>query len=247
MANPLMYMNIFDYDVWVLCMVLVILASCAFHVLENVGRANFHGNQDSEEFTMANSLALSLGMLIQNPYAVETSRMSSRILYLAISASTLVLFAYYTCDMTSRLTGPPAVIPIKSFEDVIQNGYKVLLHPKGPSAFSLKHGSRAAREIYQNSMSEPGLLLSVGGLEEAVPLMLKHANYLLLSEDSETIVRKDVLSLDIDETVKVNFAIGLQLNSEFTDLFNHHLLKMSEAGVIQRMRDFIQFRSLTNE
>ena len=238
-------MGIFNYDVWVMCTILIILSSCAFLVLENVGRANFHGIHDSEEFAISNSLALSLGMLIQNPYSVKTSRMSSRILHFAMSASTLVLFAYYTCDMTSRLTGPPPDNPIKSFYDVIQHGYKVILYPEGfHSSTTLKNGNSAARQIYDNSMREPGLVLDFGGngFENAIALMLKHPNYLFFAEDSQTVTRKDVLSLDIDEASSDYYAIGLQPDSEFTDLFNHHLLKMGEAGVIQRMRDFIQFK-----
>ena len=146
--------------------------------------------------------------------------------------------------MISRLTGPPAVIPIKSFDDVIQHGYKVLFNQEGSSAALLRNSplDSAARQIFNtSSTSDSGLLLDSGSLEAAMAVMLKHPNYLFFAEDSQTITRKDVLSLDIEEGKTVNYAIGLQPNSEFTDLFNHHLLKMDEAGVIQRMREFIQF------
>ena len=208
-------------------MFLIITSSVAFLILENIGRANFHGNIDSEEFTVSNSLALSLGLLIQNSYAVETSKMSSRILYLAISVSTLVLFAYYTCDMTSRLTGPPD-IPIKSFDDVNKYGYRVIVNKDGSSQEYLK---RVAPQIFENSMKISN------SLQVPVQLMVEHPNHLFYGEDSDAVLRKDVVSLIIDETSLSNYAFAFQLNSEFTDLFNHHLLKMTEAGVIQRLRN----------
>ena len=215
-----------------MCIFLIIVSSVAFMILENVGRANFHGNTDSEEFTVSNSLALSLGLLIQNSYSVETSKASSRILYIAISASTLVLFAYYTCDMTSRLTGPPTM-PIKSFADVKKNGYMVIVNPHGSSAVYL---NKSDTQLYENSLKMPNLVAP------PVELMLKHPNFLYFAEDSYSATKKEFVSLNIDEAKPVNYAFAFQLNSEFTDLFNHHLLKMSETGIIQRLRDSIQLQ-----
>ena len=215
-----------------MCIFLIIVSSVAFMILENVGRANFHGNTDSEEFTVSNSLALSLGLLIQNSYSVETSKASSRILYIAISASTLVLFAYYTCDMTSRLTGPPTM-PIKSFADVKKNGYMVIVNPHGSSAVYL---NKSDTQLYEKSLKMPNLVAP------PVELMLKHPNFLYFAEDSYSATKKEFVSLNIDEAKPVNYAFAFQLNSEFTDLFNHHLLKMSETGIIQRLRDSIQLQ-----
>ena len=215
-----------------MCIFLIIVSSAAFLILENVGRVNFHGNIDSEEFTVSNSLALSLGLLIQNSYAVETNKMSSRILYLAISASTLVLFAHYTCDMTSRLTGPPAM-PIKSFADVKKNSYQVIINPEGTSPDYL---NKSDPQLYENSLKIPNLMTP------PVELMEKHPNYLYFAEDSYSATRNEFISLIIDETSLVNYAFAFRLNSEFTDLFNHHLLKMSETGITQRLRDSIQLQ-----
>ena len=215
-----------------MCIFLIIVSSVAFMILENVGRANFHGNTDSEEFTVSNSLALSLGLLIQNSYSVETSKASSRILYIAISASTLVLFAYYTCDMTSRLTGPPAT-PIKSFAEAKKNGYKIIINPEGTSANYLRDKDQ---QLYENSLKIPNLMAP------PIERMLKNPNYLYFAEDSYSATRKEFTSLIIDETSLVNYAFAFQLNSEFTDLFNHHLLKMRETGIIQRLRDSIQLQ-----
>ena len=224
-------MQIFTYDAWAMCMLLIILSSAAFLILENVGSAKFHGTNDSEEFTMPNSLALSLGMLIQNNYAVEMSKMSSRLLYLAISASTVVLFAYYTCDLTSRLTGP-SDIPIKSLDDVKKYGYRIIVDPGTYAATRLRS---VAPHIYENAIK-----VSVPvSLEDQVELLLEHPNHFLYQEDTETVTRKDLVSLNIDETSLVNLAFAFQLNSEFTNLFNYHLNKMGESGVMKRSRDSI--------
>ena len=229
-SNPLLYMEIFTYEAWAMCLLLITLSTAAFLALEHVGKANFHGTNDSEKFTKSNSLAFSLSMLIQRSYAIEMSKLSARILYLAITASTLVLFAYYTCDMTSRLTGPSS-IPIKSFDDVIKYGYKVIIYSGGAMETFLE---QFAPQILKNSMKIPRI--PNFDLNTRVQILLEHPKHLLWDEDTDTMTRKDVLSLSIDETSLIHLAFAFQLNSEFTDLFNYHLSKMDETGVIQRAR-----------
>ena len=225
-SNPLLYMKIFTHEAWTVCLLLIILSSLAFLLLENVGMANFHGTNDSEEFTSSNSLALSLGMLIQKSYTIEMCKISSRILYLAISASTLILFAYYTCDMTSRLTEPSSH-PIKSFDDVIKYGYKVFVYSENYADYL----AELAPQVYEDLVK-----IKWGSVRSAVEVMLENPSHLLYHDNIEAVTMNEVVSLNIDETSLMNVAFAFQLNSEFTDLFNYHLRKMGEAGVIQRAR-----------
>ena len=127
--------------------------------------------------------------------------------------------------MTSRLTGP-STMPIKSINDTKKYGYKVVVTEGGSSADHLSH---SAPQVYEES-------LMVKSFKIPDQLMLENPGYLFYAEDSQAVTRKDILSLNIAEALLVNYAFAFQLNSEFTDLFNHHLLKMNEAGVIQRMR-----------
>ena len=232
-SNPLLYMKIFTHEAWTVCLLLIILSSLAFLLLENVGMANFHGTNDSEEFTSSNSLALSLGMLIQKSYTIEMCKISSRILYLAISASTLILFAYYTCDMTSRLTEPSSH-PIKSFDDVIKYGHKVIVCCNGNPTTNAGYLAELAPQVYDDSVKMTKT--QWGSFRSAVEAMLVNPIHLLYHDNIEAVTMNEVVSLNIDETSLINVAFAFRLNSEFTDLFNYHLHKRGETGVIQRAR-----------
>lgn len=84
----------------------------------------------TEPFTLLSSVGLSLGMLIQRPYPVETALLASKITYFVVGIAACLIFAYYTSDLTSRMTGP-LVYPVKSFDDVIPNGYSVVVVENG--------------------------------------------------------------------------------------------------------------------
>ena len=47
---------------------------------------------------------------------------------------------------------------------------------------------------------------------------------------------KSLVPLDIKEQVWIFVSIGMQKDSELFELFNHHILKMLETGVVERMR-----------
>ena len=47
---------------------------------------------------------------------------------------------------------------------------------------------------------------------------------------------KSLVPLDIKEQVWIFVSIGMQKDSELFELFNHHILKILETGVVQRMR-----------
>ena len=47
---------------------------------------------------------------------------------------------------------------------------------------------------------------------------------------------KDLVPLDIEERAWILVSIGMQKDSELLELFNRHVLKMLETGVIERLR-----------
>ena len=47
---------------------------------------------------------------------------------------------------------------------------------------------------------------------------------------------KSLVPLNIKELVWIFVSIGMQKDSELFELFNHHILRMLETGVVERMR-----------
>ena len=48
-------------------------------------------------------------------------------------------------------------------------------------------------------------------------------------------LQKQLIGLKIEEAIKQHKSIGLQRDSEFTELFNYHILKLFEMGVMHRL------------
>jgi hypothetical protein len=81
-----------------------------------------HHEGDSEEFGLLNGFALVVLLLLQIGYDVSASSASAKILILVSSALTWLLFSYYTCDLTARMTSGPPKLSIRNFQHVMDQG-----------------------------------------------------------------------------------------------------------------------------
>ena len=48
---------------------------------------------------------------------------------------------------------------------------------------------------------------------------------------------EDLVALDIIDSLRHDFCFGFQKNSELTPMFNHHIKKLGEQGVIKKVRN----------
>jgi hypothetical protein len=85
-------------------------------------------SHSADKFDFLSALALSLAYLVQRPFSVDIGSLSSKVALTVMGIATFYLFALYTCDLTSRMTGP-APNPTHSFDDVLQRGYTVVYYP----------------------------------------------------------------------------------------------------------------------
>ena len=58
--------------------------------------------------------------------ATSGSQITARLLTLTASLLTLLMFVYYTTDITSKMTVGESEVQIKNFEDVLSHQYKVV-------------------------------------------------------------------------------------------------------------------------
>ena len=66
-------------------------------------------------------MALVATMIMQLTYEVGLRSASARVLFYITSISAYLMFAYYTCDLTARMTSGPAQVPIRSFQGLINH------------------------------------------------------------------------------------------------------------------------------
>ena len=79
-----------------------------------------------------------------------------------MSILTLLVFVFYSNDITAEMTSGPPIIPIRTFEDVLHHGYKVIARTSYDERFlaSSKPGS-ARLEVYKNNFEKKSNLYEI--------------------------------------------------------------------------------------
>ena len=127
--NYLVYLEIFPMYVYVLIFTGLISFASIFFLISQSGIDNFHINPDSEHFGFTNSIGLSMMLLMQLTYQISTKAMSTRVIFYTASISLFIIYSYFACDLTARMTAGPAAVPIRNFQDVLEEGYQVVVNP----------------------------------------------------------------------------------------------------------------------
>ena len=170
---------------------------------------------------------------------VNTRSLGTRLLLLTTSILTLLMFVYYTTDITAEMTSGSPKIPIRTFEDVIYHDYKVIVpnvYYKSILAAS-KPGS-AKHEVYKKYIegateqgmekigAEPKILMYASATSIVPSYHLQEVNTLY----------DQLVALKMDDSAHVISTFGLQKDSEFLDLLNYYLLKEIEHGIVYRLK-----------
>ena len=66
----------------------------------------------------------------------------------------LIIFIHFESNLTATMTSKPPKLNIKSFDDVINQGYKVIIFGKGLNEFYLKTAQKGSsmRWVYKNQV-----------------------------------------------------------------------------------------------
>ena len=133
------FIDIFHVNVWILIAITFLVIAAAFYAIAICGNNRFHELIDSEEFGFLNSVALSVLLLIQLSYHVIVKSLPARIIYLVGSLVAYVLFSYYECDLTAQMTVVGVRDDLRNFQDVVDQGYKVVVMESSSDHATLKN------------------------------------------------------------------------------------------------------------
>ncbi len=235
--KPAMYLEVFDAESWCACAAWIVVIALALMTFKALGGERFHDWEDSEDFGPANALATTSGMLLQIPYSVQPVSVASKVAHISLACSAYLLFAYYTSDLTSRMTGPPPP-PVKSLKEVMANGQRVVVRVDGGTRDIMKNASKGSdlHTVYQRILKN-----EYGGIvqnwSQGIEVVQADPNTFYFEIDAVAVLRKDLQLrvLKIKEALTTSLALGYSKHSEFTRLFNYYLMKMREGGILQRL------------
>ena len=114
------YMEIFGFLQWIVFLCALIIISLAMQFSHYILKEN---NDDR----MWEGFVTPYLFLLQKGNHPETSHFSKRLLSFTTSILTLLMFIYYSNDITSKMTAGSAPISVRTFDDVINLGYKVII------------------------------------------------------------------------------------------------------------------------
>ncbi len=176
--------------------------------------------------------------MLQIGQSVQPHNASSRLLFLVTALFAFLTFTYYTCDLTARMTSGPTPLQIRSFEDVLALGYRVIVLEDSSSLELLKNSEAgtAMHSVYYDTMDGDPASFTKSVKNAAVRRNLIGTGKVLLFGSSYYSARDpDLVALDVVEKTRTVHGITFGKGSEFTELFNHHIAHMDETGLLAKI------------
>ena len=247
-TNFWVYVRIFGPTQWIIFLALLMLAVTGISMInalttDTSGREfgiKKSGKKDYKLDSTSSGFALVYLYTIQMGSHTNSKQLSPKLLTLSTSFLTLLLFVYYTTDITAEMTSGPSEIPIRTFHDVVHHNYRVVTDTAYYENIlaNAKHGT-AKNEVYNNYFERNEKYDKEETIRQVVnnPKTLYYANLhnQIGQNPSQKLLRDKTLALKMDDAVYATATLGLQKDSEFTQLFNHFILKAMESGCFKRL------------
>ena len=158
-----------------------------------------------------------------------------RCLALTISILTLVVFIYYTSDITAQMTSTDSEIPVRTFEDVIYHDYKVVaVNSYTIDLLAKAKQGTAKHETYNRLWELPEYADALQNVIDDPKTLLFSWEGVLVDNRTQRF-QSQVYALKMDDATNSFMSFGLQKNSEFCQIFNHYLQKQLEHGINRRL------------
>ena len=262
--NMWVYVNVFGVSQWAIFLALLIIVVIMISLIKKVeqpGSVNAfgtkRGNQSHYKLESVMSEVAMVGLYtIQMGSQTNGQHLGIRLITFTASMLTLLMFVYYTNDITSTMTsGPTPPIPVNSFDDVIYNDYKVII-PTFAMALLLRSAEpgTSKHEVYEKWLANNKQILTnkYYTTESAIEEMLSDSKALwwtsinmfmppdLPDIDQLGIYRKGVEMMDSIVDLKIRdganmySSFALIKHSEFLQILNYYIIKRYENGAHRR-------------
>ncbi len=152
-----------------------------------------------------------------------------RLLLLTTSIGSFFLLTCYEGDVTATMTAGTRAPSLRSFQDVLDANYEI--HSQGGTAY-YDYFKNAQPDTIVYRIFEHYLIDS--NLREFVKEQLDNPSKAAFFTSIFTSVehKNSIFLKNLDGAVSTQLTFGLQKDSEFKDMFNFHLSRLKEAGVI---------------
>lgn len=114
------FVQVFGWAEWIVIFsTMIVIVSVSFF--------EFMLDRSHQRASLKQALIMPLLFLIQQGSHPQDGHLAKRILSLSMSIVTMVIWIYYANDITAKLTSGPPPHPVRTFDDVVLQGYKVIV------------------------------------------------------------------------------------------------------------------------
>ena len=219
------YLEIFPKVTWIVICMQALLLILAFSVVLCLTKSEYSN-------PVLQGFAVVFLQLMQLDCTLTPQQLSTKTLFMTCSFFAYLIFTFYTCDLTARMTSGSADSPIGSFQDVLDRGYQVTVTNSSASEELLKSSPKgsAISTVYLTTMRGNPKAYMKGG-PYSLARLLKEPKTLYFSSAKRVQGSTKYTALNIKEKIITYDGWTFAKGSELTPLFNYHLFKMEENGV----------------
>ncbi len=227
----MVFLTVFSKAAWATILAVATFSAVAYMIFSNWTKlGNVLAYHYAKHFIVG--LYLFFLSLIQrnSDTGVGMQYAGQKLLLLTISLVSFVLFSLYGGDLTATMTAGVKAPSLRSFQDVINEDYEVYTGD-GSALYDFFRTSKpgtTAHYIFEHRLTDSRFdVFLEEQLERPTKAVFFHSIFVLITY-------KDFLFLKhFDDAVTTQLAFGLQKDSEFRNLFNFHLNKLKQTGVLK--------------
>lgn len=237
------YVEVFGTLEWTIFFVMLLVLATALTIAEACFKPS---ENDLHLGHFLSNIAMALLFCLQGGSHSTIKGLATKLLSMTVSMLTLFMFICYANDITAEMTSGSPQLQIHSFDDVIDQGFRVTMYnhtnyekhfnPVNDIGFRVKNGS-AKHKIFMRDLKNKTQLL-----DPAIPTeesrkwqeMLNGGKLLLYA--SSAIMRgleSQLKAYDLKEKLSLPIAFLTPRNSEFSQILAHYILKQRESGIIK--------------
>ncbi len=234
------FAEVFDLTCWLVILISMFVLSAAYVA---VGFREGEGAVDN----FASGVAAVYRSLLQLDCGLDSvmrRALSFKIFLVSVSAMSVVLFAFYTGDITAQMAVRDRPPTLRNFQDVLDAGVGVAVQPNSFDETYLKsaaEGSATAR-VYEMIMKNDNFGYTNDDFFAAIPVIDAILNdpggFAIFSSYFASVPWfPEVLPLaHFEDTFASHLSFALQRDSEFSPLFRYHMTAMRQGGIMKKIR-----------
>ena len=246
--NMWVYVAVFGVYQWMIFLIALLVLAMGLSLIEILSEdqsgREFGTKRESHINYLLDSSASALSMVflytLQMGSHTDSKQLAPRFLTISACMLTLIMFIFYTGDITAGMTAGPGEFPIRTFEDVVHQDYKVVTwSPYYANFLASSEPGSAKFEVHSNRFemkNDPKeALIAVIEDPDSKTLFMGTQNILIPANPSEKKILDRVFALKMDDSIYASTTLTLQKDSEFLQIFNHYILKALESGVFKKV------------